>query len=338
MAPQRQRRRRVIVEGFHGRFVAVQLAWLAGLMVLLAVLLFTPLIGSLLRDTSGDSLEAANRFLLLHETLWPLLFGLFAAAAAVTIRMSHRVAGPLVRFRRLFGQMAAGDFTEDVVTRREDYLRDEAAALQQMVVAVRGRVRRAQAALRSANIAEAQAALDEFKTDVAPKGFTLIELLIALAIVSILVAIAAPQYLGALEAARVVKAIGDIRAISIEVKVHQVVHGCVPSTLADMGRATLLDPWGRPYVYMVLSTPGGGGGGGRGGGGGGGAGCSACSGGCGGTGAARKDRSLVPINSDFDLYSIGRDGLSVAPLTAPASQDDVIRGSDGGFIGLARNY
>ena len=52
----------------------------------------------------------------------------------------------------------------------------------------------------------------------------------------------------------------------------------------------------------------------------------------------RKDRFLVPINSDYDLFSMGKDGESVAPLTAKASRDDVVRASDGAFIGLASNF
>ena len=48
----------------------------------------------------------------------------------------------------------------------------------------------------------------------------------------------------------------------------------------------LLDPWGNLYQYLNLSDP---------------------------TikdikGKARKDRNLVPINSDYDLYSTGKDG------------------------------
>ncbi len=70
--------------------------------------------------------------------------------------------------------------------------------------------------------------------------------------------------------------------------------------------------------------------GGNGGGNGGGANC--------GQGGARKDRHLHPISSDFDLYSMGKDKDSVKPLTAQKSHDDVIRASDGGFYGLARNF
>jgi general secretion pathway protein G len=55
-------------------------------------------------------------------------------------------------------------------------------------------------------------------------------------------------------------------------------------------------------------------------------------------GQLRKDHNLVPINTDFDLYSVGRDGLSVAPLTAPRSRDDVVRGNNGAYIGLGENY
>jgi len=55
-------------------------------------------------------------------------------------------------------------------------------------------------------------------------------------------------------------------------------------------------------------------------------------------GRARKDRFLVPINSDYDLYSKGKDGDSHPPLGAHSSRDDVIRANDGGFIGLASSF
>ncbi len=53
---------------------------------------------------------------------------------------------------------------------------------------------------------------------------------------------------------------------------------------------------------------------------------------------ARRDRFLVPINTYYDLYSVGKDGASVAPLTAGPSKDDIVRANDGGFIGLGRLY
>jgi general secretion pathway protein G len=55
-------------------------------------------------------------------------------------------------------------------------------------------------------------------------------------------------------------------------------------------------------------------------------------------GLARKNKNLTPLNSDFDLYSMGKDGDSSAPLTAQTSRDDVIRANDGRFLGLASDY
>lgn len=52
----------------------------------------------------------------------------------------------------------------------------------------------------------------------------------------------------------------------------------------------------------------------------------------------RKDRFLHPINSDYDLYSVGKDGETVIPLTARPSHDDVIRANDGSFVGLAVEF
>ena len=50
---------------------------------------------------------------------------------------------------------------------------------------------------------------------------------------------------------------------------------------------------------------------------------------------ARRDESHKPLNTRFDLYSTGKDGNSDPQLTAQASWDDVLRGSDGVFVGLA---
>lgn len=50
----------------------------------------------------------------------------------------------------------------------------------------------------------------------------------------------------------------------------------------------------------------------------------------------RKDKRLRPIDSDDDLDSVGKDGASVAPSTAKRSRDDVMRASDGAYIGLAK--
>jgi general secretion pathway protein G len=142
-----------------------------------------------------------------------------------------------------------------------------------------------------------------------PDGFTLIELLLVVAIMGVLAAIVAPRFQEMIERARVARAIGDIRTIEVELAALD----SLPSTLDAVGRASYLDPWGRPYAYLKLE-------------------------GKKGVGGARKDRFLVPLNSDYDLYSVGRDGASSPALTAKPSRDDVLRANDGSFIGLASRY
>ena len=145
------------------------------------------------------------------------------------------------------------------------------------------------------------------------RGVTLVELLLAIAIAAVLAMIAIPSYSSYIDRSKVTQAEGDI--VQIEVAIAQFLsdHGSLPSALTDLNGVNLTDPWGNAYQYLDLTQPG-------------------------ARGRARKDRSLVPINSDYDLYSMGKDGLSVAPLTAPVSQDDVIRGRNGAFIGLGANF
>jgi general secretion pathway protein G len=52
----------------------------------------------------------------------------------------------------------------------------------------------------------------------------------------------------------------------------------------------------------------------------------------------RKDHLLAPVNADFDLYSMGKDGQSMVPFTAKASRDDIVRANNGGYVGLVSDY
>src|SRR3546814_2125030 len=47
---------------------------------------------------------------------------------------------------------------------------------------------------------------------------------------------------------------------------------------------------------------------------------------------------LNPLNSDFDLYSMGKDGVTKSQITNKDSLDDVLRANDGAFVDLAANF
>ena len=142
-------------------------------------------------------------------------------------------------------------------------------------------------------------------------GFTLVEVMIAGAIMGVLAALCTTNYLVYIERVRVVRAIVDIKGIATHLDVTKIQGGRLPVNLAAMNLAKR-DPWGRAYRYLRIGSPP--------------------------SAAVRKDQFLVPLNTDFDLYSVGKDGLSAAKITDSKSLDDVVRGSNGAFIGLARNY
>lgn len=48
--------------------------------------------------------------------------------------------------------------------------------------------------------------------------------------------------------------------------------------------------------------------------------------------------TLNPLNTNFDLFSVGKDGDSRGPLNAAASRHDIIRANNGAFVGRAEDY
>lgn len=146
-------------------------------------------------------------------------------------------------------------------------------------------------------------------------GWTLLELMAAVAISGVLASIGYGSYSSAIERAKITRAIVDIAKIHGGLERYRIDHNdTLPASLLDLG-LDLKDPWGAPYQYLNFDT------------------LPEHS-----TGPVRKDHNLVPINTRYDLYSMGPDGESRAPLTAEASRDDIILANDGSFVGLAADY
>ncbi len=148
------------------------------------------------------------------------------------------------------------------------------------------------------------------------RAFTLIELLLIVAILGTLLALAIPNFITMLHKSMIKAACADIKMIAQKLDDHLMDYGILPEDFSQITGIRKTDPWGNPYQYMIIL----------------------------GKdkneirGKWRKDRFLVPLNYDFDLYSMGKDGISQAPLTAKASHDDVIRANNGDYVGIASKY
>lgn len=136
-----------------------------------------------------------------------------------------------------------------------------------------------------------------------------------LTICGLLAGVAVPAYRQFLGHQKEQAAARDLMLIAMKIQSAYEKDFRYPASLDDIGMAGMRDPWGNPYRYLSFDSdiPG-------------------------IKGQIRKDHNLHPINSSFDLYSMGPDGDSKSPLTAKASRDDILWARDGAFIGPASDF
>ena len=142
---------------------------------------------------------------------------------------------------------------------------------------------------------------------------SLIELPIVVAMITMLMSMAIPAYQNFTERSQVRAAEADIGRMQLELNRWLLsTQNPVPASLADAGITMGNDPWGNPYQFRRLDGTN--------------------------PGTVRKDSGASALNSDFDLYSMGRDGNSAAPLSAESSLDDIVRARNGDYVGRADKY
>ena len=144
-------------------------------------------------------------------------------------------------------------------------------------------------------------------------GFSAVEILIAVAILALLMAIAVPAYENYTDKKNITIAKADIVEIQAAIDKFYISNNRFPDSLADIGKDSMKDPWNTSYFYTNVSKAK-------------------------NKGNVRKDKNLTPVNSDYDLYSAGKDKQTKLPFTAKDSRDDIVRCNNGAYIGLAEDY
>jgi hypothetical protein len=84
--------------------------------------------------------EQAVVMLYMHERFWWLASLCVVIVVLGAVKFSHRIAGPLVRFKRNLRLMADGKLPSPLRTRSGDYLQEEVACLNQAVAGLTARV------------------------------------------------------------------------------------------------------------------------------------------------------------------------------------------------------
>lgn len=145
-------------------------------------------------------------------------------------------------------------------------------------------------------------------------GFTLIELMVVIAIIGIIAAIAIPNYQNFVQKGKEAEAMGIVRSIEGDVEAFFAKNNYFPDRNELYGGTMPEDPWGKAMVYIPLDgypayLP-----------------------------VAKVDQSMTPLNSDYDIYSVGHDGLTNRVVTNDNVLDDLLRANNGSFVGRGKEY
>jgi hypothetical protein len=114
----------------------VGLAWrMLGAFLLLfflgIILVFAPSMLRLLTGATLTELEPASQeFLILHHRIWPAVLFVLVGMFLYTLRLSHRIAGPIYRINSVLQRMLKGEYPNRVVLRKGDHFQSTANLLE----------------------------------------------------------------------------------------------------------------------------------------------------------------------------------------------------------------
>jgi len=138
-----RRRRFLINRPLQLRLLSNSLLQVLLFVVVTSVSLFLPAMIELqnAEDYSEKTVQAANQILYLHDYFWPAVLFVLIAIILDSIRVSHKIAGPLFRFSRTFEVIGKGELPSTMRIRKGDYLVEEAEVINRMLDGLRENVR-----------------------------------------------------------------------------------------------------------------------------------------------------------------------------------------------------
>jgi len=120
------------------RVLAIIVTYSLVIVLFLVICLFVPDILAMSNEDLSWEIRAAaaEKLLTLHSRVWPAIIAMVCVLGIHSVRIFHRLIGPLYRFRWAFAEIAKGALNFRVQIRKNDYLHRENEALNEMIEAL----------------------------------------------------------------------------------------------------------------------------------------------------------------------------------------------------------
>ena len=137
-ARTRRQKYSIVDRSLQYRVLAIIISYSLVIVLFLAICLFVPDILSMSNDQLSWEIRAAaaDKLLTLHSRVWPAIIAMVCVLGIHSVRIFHRLIGPLYRFRWAFAKIGEGDLSFRVQIRKNDYLQKEKKILNEMIDAL----------------------------------------------------------------------------------------------------------------------------------------------------------------------------------------------------------
>ena len=122
-----QKRRIYYIEKkFQTKYILLTIFLLLTYTFAFIIIIFSPFILTLSLDfySLSEKAEAARTLLLLHSKVWPGIGGIILLFGALSIFITHKIAGPLYRLKKSLAMIVEGNLDVKVKLRKGDDLKD----------------------------------------------------------------------------------------------------------------------------------------------------------------------------------------------------------------------
>ena len=134
-----KRKKYFIDKQFQTKYIILSIVMLLIYTLLFVAILFAPFALQLSSDAPlAEQTEAARTLLTLHGSIWPALGIVILIMSSLSIFITHRVAGPVYRFKKVLAEISGGNLDISVKLRDKDDLKDLAEEFNLVIGDLRG--------------------------------------------------------------------------------------------------------------------------------------------------------------------------------------------------------